>query len=79
MSKPIACPCCGKELFRLVAMQSDPFVLGMNTDGPPIESDANGFFMECPHCSKRVIFEVAPAPTGKGFLVAGTQPCADWP
>jgi uncharacterized Zn-finger protein len=79
MEKKVMCPCCGKELFRLGALQTDPLVLGMNTDDPRLESDENGQFMRCPYCSKRVVFVSAPSPVGTGIRVADIQPCADCP
>ncbi|MFA5171318.1 MAG: hypothetical protein WC426_07110 [Sulfuriferula sp.] len=77
MSKPVLCPCCGKELFRLGVVSTDPLVLGKNLDGPHLESDQHGSFMRCPHCSKRVVFVSAPSQVGTGWRVGDTQPCAD--
>ena len=79
MEKQIMCPCCGKELFRLGVLQTDPLVLGKNKDDPHIESDQHGHFMRCPHCSKRVAFEQVASPVGIGFRVADIQRCADCP
>jgi len=79
MEKKIMCPCCGKELFRLGALQTNPLVLGKNPDGPRLESDEHGQFMRCPHCSKRVVFVSAPSPAGTGFRVGDIQPCAGCP
>lgn len=77
MSKPVMCPCCGKELFRLGAVSDSPLVLGKNKAGPDLRTDQHGTFMKCPHCSKRVIFVSAPSTVGVGFKLGEVQPCAD--
>ena len=74
-TKDVPCPCCGKTLFVMGALHKEPMVLGSSR--LELEHDANGSFMRCPHCSKRVVFVSAPSPVGTGWRVGDTQPCAD--
>lgn len=77
VEKSMACPCCGKELFRLGPLQLASPVFGVSAGSPKLQSDENGQFMCCPHCSKRVVFVSAPALVGAGFRIGDVQPCAD--
>lgn len=72
------CPCCTGVLFRTVAVD------GGNGSGfwarekgsGEIKTDAEGDFMKCPQCSKRVALERVPAePSGLGFQVSAVQKC----
>lgn len=47
------CPRCNKVLFRVRQIQGTPFT-EKHIDDPEIESESNGYFCTCQHCSGRV-------------------------
>lgn len=73
--KNIPCPFCAKPLFRQELKQhgGGGAALLLNTpDRPPVEQDAKGNFILCPHCSKRV--GMLPDPTYyREFRIAPDQ------
>jgi C4-type Zn-finger protein len=78
MEKKIKCPCCAGGLYAAGVLHDSPRVLGISADSPHIESDENGFFMQCPHCSSRIKFDKVPSQVGGvGFRMSDIQKCAD--
>ena len=67
----IKCPFCTKTLYRIGLLDTD--VWAKTKDSPPINNDAEGDFMICPHCSRRVKMERVPSRVGAGFQVAKNQ------
>ena len=70
------CPCCKGILYK----QSTPVAKKADIRrraGPPIQVDAEGYYMKCPHCSKRVAVKmISPVPrSGRGFKLDETQAC----
>jgi hypothetical protein len=74
---PVACPCCGKELYRQVQVNAaSEAIWARSTDSPPFGSDDEGRFMKCPHCAKRIAFELVPGrPAGSGVQLSANQKC----
>lgn len=47
------CPCCNEVLFRVKQIQGTPFT-AKHIDDPVIDSEPNGYFCTCSHCSSRL-------------------------
>jgi DNA-directed RNA polymerase subunit RPC12/RpoP len=73
----VLCPCCGDELYRQVLVNAaSEGIWARSTDSPPFGSDHEGRFMKCPHCSKRIAFDVVPGrPAGSGVQLSPIQKC----
>ena len=72
--KLVACPCCRAPLYTLHfdRLRSKWSV----ADGsPPLSCDADGLFMECPRCLRRVTMIEAPDHAEEPFFVAAKQGC----
>lgn len=68
MTTSVACPCCAKELYTTAHIEGPHF---SKQSGSPIDQDAKGAFMVCPHCKCRVDF------VGSGQLsLSPLQSCA---
>jgi sarcosine oxidase delta subunit len=52
---PVPCPHCGKTLYHAVSL--DGGVDAGAPESPKVESDALGYHMRCPYCTKRVAME----------------------
>jgi len=72
--KLVACPCCRAPLYSLVW---DRFASKweVSNDSPPVSYDAEGSFMECRRCARRVAIIEAPAHAEEPFFVAVRQNC----
>ena len=57
----VPCPGCGKALYSAVSLE-DAVDAGA-VESPKVEHDAQGHYMSCPHCGKRV--PMARLATGK--------------
>ena len=68
--KVTPCPFCADELFRTTRIENWP--MG-NKDTPPIQHDADGLFVCCPHCQSRVQMVEIPTPEGSPSLF-GVKP-----
>lgn len=74
----VPCPCCNKVLYRLVLKQAEgggDAVWLTTTDSPRVEDDKQGYFIKCPHCSKRVAMIEVPGIPGTSFEVSPDQKC----
>jgi hypothetical protein len=67
----VKCPFCSEVLYR--RGQLDASVWGKTKDSPPIQNDASGNFIICPHCFRRVAMERTLTPVGTGFQVSEIQ------
>lgn len=66
--REIKCPHCSETLFSAGALA--PGVLGVTRDSPSLDRDADGDFVVCPHCSRRVVIERITTAVGlPGFRV----------
>ena len=72
---PVPCPCCSKPLYKQVLVAANPDVWARSVDSPSIKEDANGNFMTCLHCKRRIAFERSASPTGWGFRILAKQNC----
>ena len=72
--KLVACPCCRAPLYSLVW---DRFASKWEAgrDSPPVSYDAEGSFMECRRCARRIAIIEAPAYAEEPFFVAVRQTC----
>ena len=72
--KLVACPCCRAPLYSLVW---DRFAAKWEAgkDSPPVSYDAEGSFMECRRCARRIAIIEAPAHAEEPFFVAVRQTC----
>ena len=51
----VPCPRCGKALYSAVSL--DDGVDAGAVESPRVESDPDGFHMNCPHCGKRIAMQ----------------------
>lgn len=51
----VPCPHCGKALYSAVSLENG--VDAGAVESPKVERDTRGYYMNCPHCSKRVAME----------------------
>ena len=51
----VPCPRCGKALYSAVSL--DDGVDAGAVESPRVESDADGFHMNCPHCGERIAMQ----------------------
>lgn len=49
---PVPCPSCGKALYSSVSL--DDGVDEGAVQSPKVKHDAEGDYMNCPHCAKRI-------------------------
>ncbi|HVL35455.1 MAG TPA: hypothetical protein VM489_07295 [Burkholderiales bacterium] len=52
---PIPCPRCGRTLYHAVSLEG-----GIDAGAPEcprVERDAQGHYMRCPHCGRRVTMQ----------------------
>jgi len=72
--KLVACPCCRAPLYSLVW---DRFTSRweVSSDSPLLGYDAEGSFMECRRCARRVAIIEAPQHAEEPFFVAARQNC----
>jgi hypothetical protein len=75
--RQVLCPCCGKVLYRQVRVNAgSEAIWGRSTDSPPFGCDDEGRFMKCPHCAKRIAFDLVPGlPAGSGIQLSPSQKC----
>jgi hypothetical protein len=48
----VPCPGCGKTLYSAVSLE-DAVDAGA-VESPKVEHDADGYYMSCPHCGRRI-------------------------
>jgi sarcosine oxidase delta subunit len=48
----VPCPSCGKALYSAVSL--DDGVDAGAVESPKVQHDAQGDYMTCPHCAKRI-------------------------
>jgi endogenous inhibitor of DNA gyrase (YacG/DUF329 family) len=51
----VPCPACGEPLFSSTSL--DDGINAEAAESPRIETDARGYFIQCPNCRKRVPME----------------------
>jgi len=72
--KLIACPCCRAPLYSLewngVTSKWQP-----TKDSPRLRHDAEGSFIACLRCSRRVAMVAAPSYAEEPFFIAARQSC----
>lgn len=70
----VPCPHCGAALYSATSLDD-----GVNPDtpeSPNVQTDERGFFLECPHCRKRVQMERFTAEGRDAFRLAGKASAA---
>lgn len=69
----VACPHCNGALCKTADLAFG--MRGVAGVGPRLDHDSTGYFKTCPHCGRRVAFEVEEMPHGMGarLRVAGKQ------
>jgi hypothetical protein len=77
MISTIHYPCCKKPLYQTGRLVESPAINGIVKGSPKLQSDKDGYFMKCPHCSKRIVMVSTPSPVGAGFDLGDVQLCAD--
>ena len=48
--RAVACPCCWKTLYKVIKSPQGE----SRIEGPAIEEDAKGSFIQCVHCGNRI-------------------------
>lgn len=71
--KIVLCPCCNKSLYRAADSGKGKGVFLVTKDSPRVLEDDAGYFIKCPHCSKRIAMIVDPALPNSGFYVSPEQ------
>jgi hypothetical protein len=72
--KLVACPCCRAPLYSLV-WERFTSKWQVSNDSPSLGYDAEGSFMECRRCTRRVAIIEAPEHAEEPFFVAVRQNC----
>lgn len=62
------CPQCGKALYFAVSLENG--VDSGAAESPKVERDARGYYMNCPHCGKRVAMELLTAGNAEAWKPA---------
>jgi DNA-directed RNA polymerase subunit RPC12/RpoP len=73
----VACPCCGKVLYKLYAQQRGreaPIFLVL-PGSQDMQEDKDGHFLRCVHCKKRIAMLPDPSHPDSGFIVSPVQDC----
>ena len=68
----VPCPRCGKPLFSSTSL--DEGVNAAAAESPPVENDAGGYFIHCPHCAKRIRMERVAVDDAVAYRVSPRQP-----
>ena len=74
--RAILCPCCKKFLYALEGVSRESGVAWVLAKGSPaVNKDAEGHFLTCPQCSKRIAIEKPSSGSGPEWQVSATQKC----
>ena len=71
--RAITCPHCKNILFALELHTNDGAAWNMTKDSPAVQDDAQGKFMVCGKCAKRVALEKVSQPGMESWRVAASQ------
>jgi uncharacterized protein YbaR (Trm112 family) len=72
--KLVACPCCRAPLYTLEWNRSTA-KWDVAKDSPSLAYDAEGSFMECVRCRRRIAIIEAPVHAEEPFFLAALQSC----
>jgi hypothetical protein len=72
--RAVTCPCCRNFLFALEQV-SDGGEWKITKDSPVVQKDAEGNFMKCSNCSKRVAVEKIAVAKSERWTVSASQKC----
>ena len=74
--RAITCPCCRQILYAL-EMNTVPGgnAWKMTSDSPAVQSDAEGHFMKCGRCSKRIALDKQERTANTDWRVSAKQSC----
>ena len=72
--RAVTCPCCRNFLFALEQAR-DGGEWKITRDSPAVQNDAEGHYMKCPNCSKRIAVEKIAATGAERWAVAAKQDC----
>jgi len=72
--RAITCPHCKNILFALeLDVKNSAATWNMTKDSPTVQNDAQGHFMKCGNCAKRVAVEKVSAPGVDTWRVAASS------
>jgi len=72
--RAITCPHCKNILFALeLGAKDGGTVWNITKDSPAVKDDAQGKYMNCGNCTKRVALEMVSQPGVQTWRVAATQ------
>jgi hypothetical protein len=73
----INCPCCMKMLYALELEKGKPSAAWhMTKDSPAVRRDAEGYYVTCSSCQKRVSIEEVIGAGKPRWVVSARQKCA---
>jgi hypothetical protein len=74
--RAIICPCCRNILYALEVNQTaGGNAWKMTADSPALQGDAEGQFMKCGRCSKRIAIEKVDRAGVESWAVSAKQDC----
>ena len=74
--RAITCPCCRNILYALEVNQAGGGnAWKMTSDSPVVQSDADGQFMKCRKCAKRIAIEKIARAGVESWAVSAKQNC----
>ena len=72
----INCPCCKSILYALkLDTRNDKEMWRLSQDSPMLRNDANGAFMMCSRCNKRIRLRMSDELESPGFELSSEQDC----
>lgn len=73
----INCPCCASVLYALRLDEAgEAKTWRLSKDSPALRKDAQGAYMNCARCARRIGLAMADELESPGFRVADEQPCS---